>query len=119
MGHQLVVGPLGFRRLLTSIRIKPRSRGLTAFLGARYCTPEINTSEIIVDFQWHSPMDSHFCDFWCVIVCPALPTHTQLLLCEVRLGLELPEPVLQPRLGQAANLGKLLVALRLLWGPRS
>ena len=23
-----------------------------------YCTPEINTSEIIVDFQWHLPMES-------------------------------------------------------------
>ena len=21
-------------------------------------------------FQWHFPMDFHFCDFWCVIVCP-------------------------------------------------
>ena len=26
-------------------------------LGAKYCTPEIDTSEIIVDFQWHFPMD--------------------------------------------------------------
>ena len=26
-------------------------------LGAIYCTPEINTSEIIVDFQRHFPMD--------------------------------------------------------------
>ena len=24
------------------------------------CTPEIDTSEIIVDFQWHFPMDFHF-----------------------------------------------------------
>ena len=41
-------------------------------IGANYCTPEINTSEIIVDFQWHFPMDVqrcfpvefHMCDFW-------------------------------------------------------
>ena len=26
-------------------------------LGAKDCTPEINTSEIIVDVQWHVPMD--------------------------------------------------------------
>ena len=26
-------------------------------LGATYCTPEINNSEIIVDVQWHFPMD--------------------------------------------------------------
>ena len=26
-------------------------------LGAKYCTPEINTSEIIVDVQWHVPME--------------------------------------------------------------
>ena len=25
--------------------------------GAKYCTPEIDTSEINVDFQWHFPMD--------------------------------------------------------------
>ena len=25
--------------------------------GAKYCTPEIDTSEIIVDFQRHFPMD--------------------------------------------------------------
>ena len=24
-------------------------------LGAKYCTPEIDTSEIIVDVQWHLP----------------------------------------------------------------
>ena len=26
-------------------------------IGAKDCTPEINTSEIILDFQWHFPMD--------------------------------------------------------------
>ena len=26
-------------------------------VGANYYTPEINTSEIMVDFQWHFPMD--------------------------------------------------------------
>ena len=26
-------------------------------IGTKYCTPEINTSEVIVDFQWHFPMD--------------------------------------------------------------
>ena len=25
--------------------------------GAKDCTPEINTSEIVVDFQWYFPMD--------------------------------------------------------------
>ena len=39
-------------------------------LWAKDCTPEINTSEIIVDFQLHFPMDFHFCDFWCAIFCP-------------------------------------------------
>ena len=23
-----------------------------------------------MDVQWHFPMEFHFCDFWCVIVCP-------------------------------------------------
>ena len=26
-------------------------------LGAKDCAPEIDTSEIVVDFQWHVPMD--------------------------------------------------------------
>ena len=26
-----------------------------------HCTPEIKTSEIIVDFQWHFPMDVQWC----------------------------------------------------------
>ena len=30
---------------------------LVIWIGAKHCTPEINTSEIIVDFQWHFPMD--------------------------------------------------------------
>ena len=49
-------------------RIWRRPRGdaaASAHLGAKYCTPEINTSEIIVafrrhvplDFQWHFPME--------------------------------------------------------------
>ena len=45
-------------------------------LGAKYCTPEINTSEIIVDFEWHFPMNFqwHFpkdCHFpnGCSVVC--------------------------------------------------
>ena len=29
----------------------------SAKLGTKDCTPEIDTSEIIVDFQWHFPMD--------------------------------------------------------------
>ena len=37
--------------------------------GAKYCTPEIDTSEITADSQWHSrmacqwhfPTDVHFC----------------------------------------------------------
>ena len=28
-----------------------------AHLGANYCTTGINTSEIIVDLQWHFPID--------------------------------------------------------------
>ena len=28
-----------------------------AAVGAKYCTPEIDTSEIIVDSQWHFPTD--------------------------------------------------------------
>ena len=40
-------------------------------LGAKDCKPEIDTSEIIVDFQWHFPMDchSHFpTDFYLSVV---------------------------------------------------
>ena len=25
-------------------------------------------------FQWHFPMEFHFCDFWCVIFCPEILT---------------------------------------------
>ena len=32
----------------------------TRHLGTKYCTLEIDTSEIIVDFQWHLPTDFHF-----------------------------------------------------------
>ena len=32
-----------------------------AVLGAKKCTPEINTSEIIVDFQCHFPIEFHLC----------------------------------------------------------
>ena len=40
-------------------------------LGAKDCTPEIDTSEIIVDFQWHFPMicQWHFpTEFRCSVV---------------------------------------------------
>ena len=47
-------------------------------VGAKYCTAEIDTSEIVglqwhvqMDCQWHVPMEFHFCDFWCAICCPA------------------------------------------------
>ena len=30
---------------------------LVSLLGATDCTPEIDTSEIMLDFQWHFPMD--------------------------------------------------------------
>ena len=40
-------------------------------LGAKDSTPEINTSEIAVDCQWHFPIEFHLCGFWCVIFCPA------------------------------------------------
>ena len=36
---------------------EPREAAAEAVgLEANYCTPEINTSEIIVDFQWHFPV---------------------------------------------------------------
>ena len=61
---------------------RPRSRraasgggGRGRCLRAKDCTREINTSEIIVDFQLHLPMDLHLCDyFWCVIFCPECRT---------------------------------------------
>ena len=42
------------------------------YIWATYHTPEINTSEIIADFQWHFPMhvqlhfqrDMHVCEIW-------------------------------------------------------
>ena len=37
-------------------------------LGAKHCTPEIDTSNTIVDCQVHFPMDVHICDFWCNIL---------------------------------------------------
>ena len=47
----------------------PNNKGVTLFararqtkrstLGANYCTPEINISEIIVDFPWHFSKDCH------------------------------------------------------------
>ena len=27
------------------------------YIGANYCTPEIDTSKLIVDFPWHAPMN--------------------------------------------------------------
>ena len=52
--------------------------------GTEDCTPEIDTSEIIVQwmfngiFQWM--MDVHVCDFWCLIFCPdrSDPRNNQL-----------------------------------------
>ena len=45
-------------------------------LWAKDCSPEIDTSEIIVDVQWYFamdfqrrfPMEFHLCDFWRAIV---------------------------------------------------
>ena len=50
-------------------------------LGAKYCTPEINTSEIIVEFQWHFPMavqwhvptTCHFVQWYCRKDCNLFP----------------------------------------------
>ena len=28
-----------------------------------------------LDFQWHSPMEFHSCDFWCVICCPDIQSR--------------------------------------------
>ena len=60
-----------FRRPAGTARLRPRRppRPIPR-LEVKACTPEINTSEIIVDFEWHFPMDFHLCDFWCVIFCP-------------------------------------------------
>ena len=53
-------------------------REVAGHLGGKRSQTRNQTSEIIADFQWHFPMDAqwhfpmefHFCDFWCVIVCP-------------------------------------------------
>ena len=37
----------------------PCTRTSALRLGAEDCTPQINTSEIIVDFQWHFPAEVH------------------------------------------------------------
>ena len=49
-------------------------------LGAKDCTPEINTSEIIMDCQWHFPMKFPLCDFWCNIL--PRPVQRWTGLCE-------------------------------------
>ena len=48
----LEIPPRKIKNLTESNPLKPGS-----VLGAKYCTPEIDTSEIIVDFQCHFPMD--------------------------------------------------------------
>ena len=40
-----------------SLKSPLEKAGGSETLGATNSTPEINTSEIIVDFQWHFPMD--------------------------------------------------------------
>ena len=51
-------GAPGPRRLALPDQVAQRRLGVhVAPLGAKDCTPEIDTSEIIVDFQWHFPMD--------------------------------------------------------------
>ena len=58
-------------------------------IGARYCTPEINTSEIIVDYQWHSPMDCqwHFpTEFHVSAVCSVGSSLVQWILPELSDG---------------------------------
>ena len=47
-------------RLVPVPSLPARPRELHACMGARDCTPEIDTSEIIVDFQWHCPTEFHF-----------------------------------------------------------
>ena len=59
--------------------------------GAKDCTPEINTSEIVVYFRWHAPtdctrhlpMEFPLCDFRCVIFCPE-PGPAQRGVCAPR-----------------------------------
>ena len=46
-----------------------RRAGHEHLLGAKDCTPEIDTSDNICywNCQWHFPIKCHFCEFWCVI----------------------------------------------------
>ena len=92
------VSMLSLKFLLGNGFVGPESpkyaqKGQCLRLGAKDCTPEIDTSEIIGDFQWHLPMDCNlssglflelsngfsaafsngfqFCEIWCaVIFCP-------------------------------------------------
>ena len=42
-------------------KLRVKRGSAEASVGPKDCTPEINTSETIVDFQWHFPMD---CQWW-------------------------------------------------------
>ena len=53
--------PLVVDRLSVSRLRRPSSWRRPLFLGAKDCTPEINTSETIVDSQWHFTMDFQWC----------------------------------------------------------
>ena len=33
-----------------------------------------------MDFQWHFPMEFHFCDFWCVISYHSISYHVYISL---------------------------------------
>ena len=83
--HELAAGVEGGASL--------SSTGLAfdAVPGAKDRMPEINASEIIVDFQWHFPMDvqwhfpmdCHVCDIWCVIFCPGVHALRSVLIVSI------------------------------------
>ena len=52
----LARGTCSLVHALISARLAP-SETLPRLPGAKYCTLEIDTSEVIVDFQWPFPMD--------------------------------------------------------------
>ena len=47
-----------FAVLANTVSAIPLSIPQAALVGTKYCTPETDTSEIIVDVQWHFPMDA-------------------------------------------------------------
>ena len=48
--------------------VEGRALPAAALVGAKDCIAEIDTSEIIVGFQWHASMECRFCDICCNIL---------------------------------------------------